>query len=403
MQKSSRPESISCILLAYAEEDNLRVLLPKIVDVLDGVGRDYEILVIDAAQPLDNSQEVCEKHGAVYINQEEPFFGGAFKTGISQAKKDLFLILDADGSCNPEDITKLLSALDESGSDMVVGSRYVEGGYSEGTAASRAMSKFLNAAFRRALRLPIRDMSLDYRLYRTKDLQQVELRCDNYDILEEVLLKLKINKERVKGEDRFLVTEVPVSFEKRVYGKSHRQLIKFIMNYLKTLVRLWALRVMVERSDQSLGLLERRAETVANGILYAIIGCFGALVDYAAFSVFVLISGLPSPDTIFQFMGVAEIANVVGAFFGSLVCFYLNSFYNFMAKDHLLVRYGCYVCVVLIGTCLSTFLMVLLRNIINILVVKALCVLAAAVLQFFINKNITFRKTKAVNDFVVSA
>lgn len=395
----SKPrESISCVMLAYAEEDNLKILLPEIRGILDRTDRDYEILIVDAAEPLDASEAVCDEYGAIYVNQEEPYFGGALKTAISHASKDLFLILDADGSCSPKDITRLLDAFDKSGSDIVMGSRYVEGGYSDGTAASKAMSKVLNAAFRRALRLPVRDMSLDFRVYRTKDLQQLELQCDNYDILEEVLLKLKLHKERGEGGGSFTITEIPVSFEKRVYGKTHRQLIKFIMNYLKTLVRLWALRIMAERSNQSFPLLEKRAETVANGVLYIVIGCFGALIDYAAFSAFILVSGLPSPDTIFQFMGIAELANIVGAFFGSLVCFHLNSFYNFMAKDHLLIRYGCYVCVVLIGTCLSTLLMTLLRNALNIYVVKAICVVVAAILQFFINKNVTFRKKKVSND-----
>lgn len=49
---------ISATLLAYKEEENLRVLLPKIREQLDSIGEDYEILVIDSAEPLDNTAEV---------------------------------------------------------------------------------------------------------------------------------------------------------------------------------------------------------------------------------------------------------------------------------------------------------------------------------------------------------
>ena len=73
---------ISVILLAYKEEENLKVLLPQIIDNVKKTGEEYEILVIDTAEPLDDTEGVCKTFGARYINQEEPAFGGAFKTGI---------------------------------------------------------------------------------------------------------------------------------------------------------------------------------------------------------------------------------------------------------------------------------------------------------------------------------
>ena len=68
---------ISVVLLAYKEEENLRVLLPKIRREVEKTGEKYEILVIDTQTPTDNTKGVCDENGAVYMNQEEPFFGGA--------------------------------------------------------------------------------------------------------------------------------------------------------------------------------------------------------------------------------------------------------------------------------------------------------------------------------------
>ena len=98
---------ISVVLLAYKEEENLKVLLPQIIENVEKTGEEFEILVIDTAEPLDNTKGVCEEFGARYINQEEPAFAGAFKTGIKYAEKDKFLILDSDGSHNPKYIPDL--------------------------------------------------------------------------------------------------------------------------------------------------------------------------------------------------------------------------------------------------------------------------------------------------------
>ena len=89
---------ISLVLLAYKEEENLRILLPQIKEKLEECKEAYEILVIDTAEPLDNTKDVCIEYGARYINQEQPGFGGAFCTGIKYASMDKFLIMDSDGS-----------------------------------------------------------------------------------------------------------------------------------------------------------------------------------------------------------------------------------------------------------------------------------------------------------------
>ena len=100
-------KGISVVLLAYMEEDNLKFLLPQIINNLNKIGQDFEILVIDTAEPLDHTREVCTEFNARYINQEWPGFGGAFKTGIKYANKEKFMILDSDGSHNPNNIPEI--------------------------------------------------------------------------------------------------------------------------------------------------------------------------------------------------------------------------------------------------------------------------------------------------------
>ena len=101
------------------------------------------------------------------------------------------------------------------------------------------MSHILNFSFRIALGINAKDLSTDYRIYHTSDLKKVKLTCKNYDVLQEVLLAIKLNK---KGH-KIKIGEVPISFNKRIYGESKRQLFKFIMSYAGTIFRLFGKRI----------------------------------------------------------------------------------------------------------------------------------------------------------------
>lgn len=123
--------------------------------------------------------------------------------------------------------------------DVVIGSRYVEGGKTNDAKSSIVMSHILNGMFRFFLGIKAKDISTDYRMYETAQLKEVKLTCHNYDVLQEVLLCLRLNK----ADKKLKIGEVPIEFDKRIYGESKRQLIPFIMSYIKTLFKLTAKRI----------------------------------------------------------------------------------------------------------------------------------------------------------------
>lgn len=229
---------ISVMLLAYKEEENLRVLFPKLKQELEKIGEEYEILVIDTKEPLDHTKELCEEVGAKYYNQEEPGFGGAYRKGIQMASMDKLLALDSDGSHDPVYIPAIYQKFME-GYDVVIGSRYIKGGRTADAKSSQIMSWMLNTAYRICLGIKAKDISTNYRMYHTEQLKQLSLSCTNYDVLEEILLKLKL----LVGKKEFRIEESPISFNKRLYGESKRRLIPFIISYIKTLFRLFGMRI----------------------------------------------------------------------------------------------------------------------------------------------------------------
>ncbi|MBQ8108890.1 MAG: glycosyltransferase [Clostridia bacterium] len=228
---------VSVALLAYKEAENLKELLPEIRQNLEKTGVPYDILVIDTQQTLDETPEVCRTFGAEYYNQEEPGFGGAFKTAIKKARREMFLILDGDGSHNPVYIPDMYAKFTAEHCDLVIGSRYTKGGKTLDSKSSIIMSRILNGVFRLCIGVRAKDISTDFRLYDTGQLKAVQLTCVNYDVLQEVLLKLKLNNRA------FRIGEVPITFEKRRYGESKRRLIPFIFSYIRTLFRLIGIRI----------------------------------------------------------------------------------------------------------------------------------------------------------------
>ncbi|MBQ8519315.1 MAG: glycosyltransferase [Agathobacter sp.] len=232
--------AISVVLLAYREAENLRVLLPQIKEQVEKCGEEYEILIVDGATSADDTEVVCKEMGARYVNQKYPNFGGAYRTAIEEAKNDKFLIMDADGS-HPVTAIPAIHALYKTGNyDVVIGSRYVEGGVTNDYPVSIFLSRVLNIIFRICLGLKGKDLSTDFRMYDTKSLKEIKLESQYFDIVEEILLKLELNK---KDKTKLRIGETPIYFDKRISGESKRDMGKFIIGYLKTIVRLTWMRI----------------------------------------------------------------------------------------------------------------------------------------------------------------
>lgn len=354
---------ISVILLAYKEAENLKILLPKIKGHLDEIGETYEILVIDTKEPLDNTAEVCGEFGARYINQEEPGFGGAFRTGIRYAEQDKFLILDSDGSHDPKYIPAIYEKFVSGNCDLVIGSRYTEGGETNDSKSSIIMSKILNTFFRVCLGIKAKDISTDYRMYRTEQLKKVKLENINYDVLQEVLLRLKQNKPDLK------IDEVPISFQKRIYGESKRRLIPFIIDYIKSLIRFTFMRYPLLR----------------NIILYGVFGLIAFGID---FGVFYLLS-----KSIFP-----ELASVIGNVAGFAFTFTTNTYWNFKKKDKMFLRAVSYGLITLFGMGVSTLSIHLFKGMMNPNLLKLILLVAVSAMQFVLNKCITYNNKVIKSD-----
>lgn len=114
--------SVSIILPAKNEAENLQSLLPRLKAMAAGLKRVVEIIVVDDGS-TDETRAVCAAHGVRVIwHPYSSGNGAAIKSGARAARGDVLAFMDADGQHDPELIPRLLEKLDE-GYDMVVGAR----------------------------------------------------------------------------------------------------------------------------------------------------------------------------------------------------------------------------------------------------------------------------------------
>jgi dolichol-phosphate mannosyltransferase len=230
-------EHLSVLLPAFKEADNLRLLLPSLRKVADSLATEPQILVIDSATPLDDTLQVCAENKVMGIPRKGGNnYGDAIRTGISVSTGDYVVVMDADGSHNPEFIRVLWEK--RRVADVVIASRYVPGGLTDNPWVLVTMSRILNLAFKAIVGLPVCDVSDSFRLYRGDLWRSLRPTCSHFDVLEEILVEIICNHK--SSPDRIL--EVPYHFESRKCGKSKRNLIAFGFRFLAALYRLRKMR-----------------------------------------------------------------------------------------------------------------------------------------------------------------
>ena len=225
---------LSVVIPCYEEAENLKILLPKISETIADISQFTEILIVDTSTPLDDTPQICAQFSSVkYIPRRGgDNYGDAVRTGIAASSGKYVVFMDADNSHNPADIPKLYRAITEGGADIVIGSRYIKGGETDNPFILRFMSRVLNICYRLAFGLNVYDVSDSFRIYDRDKLRDIKLSCDNFDIIEEILIRISKKFPCTK------MLEIPIRFNKRLYGESKRDLIKFIFSYLGTMYRL---------------------------------------------------------------------------------------------------------------------------------------------------------------------
>lgn len=218
---------IVVILPTYNESINIKKLIPLLEnDIFPKIkNHEMEILVVDDNSPDGTGDEVklfCQKWKNLYLLQgEKRGLGDAYVRGMHYAmgklKADALIETDADFQHDPNDIPRLIAAVDN-GADYVIGSRYIKGGGipKEWGIHRKIISRFGGLFAQLVLWVwNVHDMTSGYKLTKTSYLKKVDL---DHLYSKYYAYKLHILHDILKQKPK--VAEVPIIFHERKEGSS---------------------------------------------------------------------------------------------------------------------------------------------------------------------------------------
>ena len=232
---------LSVVVPTFGELDNIRVLCPWIARVVRRANIRSEIVVVDDDSGDGTEQWADGRHDWVGDEVQFRFIGrkaerglvSAWQRGVAEATANVIAIMDADLCHDPGYLPLMWESL--AGNDMVIGSRYLPGRLAQMPDKSWlavALSRCGQKLCRGVLGLSYRDMSHSFRMFGRssggKALGQV-LCKGNAAMVEHLCLLHKAGGR---------IVEIPVSYGKRIHGKTKLRVGREGIGLLKTLLRL---------------------------------------------------------------------------------------------------------------------------------------------------------------------
>lgn len=206
------------IIPTYNERENLSGIIARVL----ASQPDANVLVVDDNSPdgtgaIASALSFGDERVHVLHRTQKEGLGAAYRAGFAwgiDRNFERFVELDADGSHQPEQLDRLLSALENA--DVVIGSRWVQGGSVENWPARRVLLSTGGSRYTRlALGIPVLDATGGYRAFSRYALEAIGLdsiASQGYCFQIDMLWHAHLAGLRI--------AEVPISFVERVHGAS---------------------------------------------------------------------------------------------------------------------------------------------------------------------------------------
>lgn len=210
---------VAVVLPTYNESENIARLLTQLRNVLPAA----RLFVVDDNSP-DGTGDIAERCarelGGIEVLHRpgKQGLGSAYRQGFTHVIAqgvDVVVSMDVDFSHDPLAIPAMLAAI-ESGSDAVIGSRYVSGGGTKNWPLHRRLlSRWGNLYTGAVLGVKVRDCTSGFRAYRSSALAAIApetTKAEGYAFLSELVVRL--SRRGLK------ISEVPILFIDRENGTS---------------------------------------------------------------------------------------------------------------------------------------------------------------------------------------
>ena len=214
---SLRPPPLSIVVPTYNERERLGDLVDAVFAAYRSGGTDAELIVVDDNSPDGTgalADELATRHRLTVIHRRGKLgLGTAVVAGFEAAGAPIVGVIDADLSHPPSLLPKMLAVMHRESADLVIGSRYVEGGGTHNWPIGRLLMSRLACVLARPL-TPVRDATSGFFLIRKDLARGVRISAGGFKICLELL---------VRGRPSSVI-EVPYVFEGRTAGESKMNL-----------------------------------------------------------------------------------------------------------------------------------------------------------------------------------
>jgi len=211
-------ERVLVAIPTYNESQNIERIIARTlaavptanVLVVDDASPDGTGDIADALAAADDRVAVAHRAGKAGLGAA---YQAAFEHGLA-AGYNVLVEMDADGSHRPEDLPRLLAALQSA--DLALGSRWVRGGRVVDWSRSRELiSRGANLFARLALGMPVRDSTGGFRAYRRTTLEKIDFRAaQSRGYCFQIDLTWRVVRAGLR------IREVPITFVERQRGQS---------------------------------------------------------------------------------------------------------------------------------------------------------------------------------------
>jgi len=234
------------IIPTYNECDNLPTIVSRVANAVP----DAHVLIVDDGSP-DGTGDLADElaladPGRVHVmhRASKDGLGAAYLAGFAWGLSRRYSVLvemDADGSHAPEELHRLLEAID-AGADVAIGSRYVDGGEVLNWPRRRlVLSRTANGYSRILLGVDIHDITAGYRAYRREVLEKIDLAA-----VDSKGYGFQVDLTWRSINAGFTVVEVPITFTEREHGVSKMDGSTIREAIVK--VAQWGMRARIDRA-----------------------------------------------------------------------------------------------------------------------------------------------------------
>lgn len=208
--------SLSVIIPSYNEEATVGQCIHSCLEVLEGLSRDFEIIVVDdgsrdgTRQVVRGLQTLAPDRIRVLSHAENMGKAEAIRTGLRYASKDIVVIQDADLEYPPREIPKLMVPLLD-GYDVVYGSRFL--GSPDGMPLShRFGNRVVTLTNNLIYGTNFTDVMTGHKMFRRAALADFPFRSSRF--------VFEVEATATVVERNLNIAEVPVAYQRRQLGEA---------------------------------------------------------------------------------------------------------------------------------------------------------------------------------------